>query len=159
MVVTDAAGERDQVERLFTALAANRLDEFLLGCSDRMLITLRGTGTTSTILSRSEVPAWWEGLHSLADGSLSSHVVLTMTASVAQVVILRHTFVLEGRSRRYDTVNCCTLHQGTIAAWFSRPLDLADYAEAWGMRTTAPTRSARSGSRASIPLVHGPGRS
>jgi hypothetical protein len=115
------------------------------GCSERLLITMRGSGAASTILSRAQLPEWWEGFRSLTEGSLRSDVVLTMTSGAAHVVALRHTFVLDGRPRRYETINSCTFRQGSIASWFSRPLDLHGYAEAWGIRLAPTTMTVRTG--------------
>jgi ketosteroid isomerase-like protein len=158
MAGTDDVAERERVEMLFTALGADRLEEFVSGCSERLLITMRGSGAASTILSRAQLPEWWEGFRSLTEGSLRSDVVLTMTSGAAHVVALRHTFVLDGRPRRYETINSFTFRQGSIASWFSRPLDPHGYAEAWGIRPAPTTMPVRTGGRVGGPLVRGTDR-
>ena len=125
--------EDDRIEELFQALAADRPDDFRHGCSDQLLITLRGTSSTTTTLAVHQLRAWWDGLRSLTGGTLGTEVVLAMTTGPSQLVVLRHTFFLDGTVRQYDTVNSCTFRDGLLVAWFSRPLDRREYAEAWGI--------------------------
>lgn len=131
--------EQDQAETLLTALAANRLDEFLAGCSDQLLITLWGTSPLSNTIAPTQLSAWWEGFHRLAEGTLATEVVLALADERSHMIILRHRFTREGTGRRFDTVNFCTFRDGALAAWFSRPLDPREYVEAWGLHGVGST--------------------
>lgn len=125
--------ERERIEALFAALAADRVEEFLDGCSDQLLMTVRGTSPLTDRVSPDRLPLWWEGLHSLTDGTLVTEVVLTLTEEISHVVVLRHRFRRAGQDRKFDTVNFCTLRDGALAAWFSSPLDRHEYVDAWGL--------------------------
>ncbi len=143
---------QDQIQALFGALAGNRVDQFLDGCSENVLITVWGACPLSSTVPPRQFPLWWDGFRQLTGGTLVTEVLLTLVDEVSQVVILRHEFTREGRRRRFDTVNFCTLRDGALVAWFSRPLDRQEYVEAWGLRspddhdrpTTSKYRSATS---------------
>jgi ketosteroid isomerase-like protein len=146
--------EREQVEALFVALAANQVDEFLAGCSEQLLITLWGTSPLSSTISPDQLPLWLEGFHQLAEGTLVTEVLLTLADEHSHVVIVRHLFTRNGRARKFDTVNFCTLRDGALASWFSRPLDHHEYVEAWGLQRPEdrPSRTMAS-SRATAPTI------
>jgi ketosteroid isomerase-like protein len=152
--VVGVLAEREQVEALFVALAANQVDEFLAGCSEQLLITLWGTSPLSSTISPDQLPLWLEGFHQLTEGTLVSEVLLTLADEHSHVVIVRHLFTRNGRARTFDTVNFCTLRDGALAAWFSRPLDHQEYVEAWGLQRPEdrPRRSMDS-SRATAPTI------
>jgi hypothetical protein len=120
---------------MFSDLAANRVEEFLAACSDQVLITVQGVSPMSCPLSPGQFPLWWEGLRRLAEDTLVTEVLLTLSEDISHVVILRHDFTRAGRKRRFDTVNRCTFRNGALAAWFSSPLERREYAEAWGLST------------------------
>ncbi len=146
--------EEKQVETLFATLAANRLDEFLAGCSDQLLITLWGTSPLSNTIPPALLATWWEGFHRLAEGTLVTEVVLTLPDERSHMVILRHRFTREGTVRGFDTVNFCTLRDGALASWFSRPLDRQEYVEAWGLHGVGSTqRRSLTWSRADSPTI------
>jgi ketosteroid isomerase-like protein len=125
--------ERQQIESMFSALACNRVEEFLAACSDQVLITVQGVSPMSSKISPGRFPLWWEGLQRLAEGTLVTRVVLTLTEDISHVVILRYNFTRAGEHHRFDTVNRCTFRDGALAAWFSRPLERREYLEAWGL--------------------------
>ncbi len=129
----DVLAERQHIEALFASLASNHIEEFLSGCSDQLLMTVRGSGALTSTVTADRLPLWWEGLHHLTDDTLETEVVLVVTEERSHVVVLRHLFSREGTHHRFDTVNFCTLRDGELAAWFSSPLDPAEYAEAWGL--------------------------
>ncbi len=135
--------ERQQIESMYSDLAANRVDDFLAACSDQVLITVRGLSPMSCTLSPGQFPLWWEGLHRLAEDTLVTEVLLTLTEDISHVVILRHEFTRAGRKRRFDTVNRCTFRDGALAAWFSSPLERRQYAEAWGLSAGQRSMSSR----------------
>jgi hypothetical protein len=135
--------EREQVEALFAALAADRIEEFLAGCSEQLLITVWGSSPLSSTVCLDQLRRWWEGFNHLAGGTLETEVLLTLPDEPSQVIILRHRFFRDGTARTFDTVNFCTLRDGALIAWFSSPLDRREYAEAWGLpgRPVHPRRA------------------
>jgi hypothetical protein len=137
--------EREQIESMFAALAANRVGEFLAACSDRVLITVQGSSPMSDTVSATRFPLWWEGLRGLVGGTLATEVLFTMTEDVSHVVILRHAFSKGDKTFKFDTVNRCTFRDGELAAWFSSPLERREYAEAWGLSSA--------GERSDLPVV------
>jgi hypothetical protein len=146
--------ERQDIEALFASLAANHVEEFLAGCSDQLLVTVRGSGPLTSTVSPDRLPQWWRGFHHLTEHTLATEVLLVLTEVRSHVVILRHRFTRGGRERAFDTVNICTLRDGALAAWFSSPLDRQEYVEAWGLprREDQPTGTF-AGSRPSSPRM------
>ena len=126
--------EETLLAELFEAFAVGDLEGFLSGCSESLLVTVWGTAPNSTVVSRAGLPAWYEGLRAITEGTLRSDVLLTLSVDIENVVILRHTFVLQGERRRYDTIGHCVVREGKLAAWFSRPSDPEEYANAWRNR-------------------------
>jgi ketosteroid isomerase-like protein len=122
----------DRLHHLFTLLTRGELDAFLQGCTDDVSLTARGTGTRTTIVRREEIPDWFASMHALTDGTLGSSICLVLSVGHENIVILRHTFERDGVIRSYETVNFCTFRQQQLMAWFSHPLDIGTYAEAWG---------------------------
>jgi ketosteroid isomerase-like protein len=133
MDVLEVDSDWDVVEGLFEALASDRLEAFLSGCAEQLLVTFRGSGDVSTVLGRGDLPSWWSGLHFLAGGQVRTKVALVLSTGPSTVVVLSYRFIRFGVSRHFETVNYCTVRDGKLAAWFASPLDRREYAEAWGL--------------------------
>lgn len=129
-VIGDGREERRSAE-LFETLVGGDVDRFLAGCSESLLLTVWGSATNSTLVSRTQFRAWYDGLRTVTDETLRSEVVFTLSLGIDNVVMLRHRFVLQGRPRQYDTVDHCIFRQGKLAAWFSRPHNVGEYTRAW----------------------------
>lgn len=138
MEAVGVVSDRDRVEALFTAFGAERIEAFLSGCSEQLLVTFRGTSDAPTVFGRPDVASWWAGLKFLAGGPVTVDVALVMATGPSIVVVLGYSFVRDGRARRYETVNYCTLRHGALAAWFASPLERREYAEAWGVADASP---------------------
>ncbi len=146
----ELVAERERVEALFGLLVANRVDEFLAGCSDQLLLTVRGSGTLNTTGAPDRLSRWWEGLRRLAGETRGTEVLMTITEELSHVVILRHLFTRGGVGRKFDTVNFSTVRDGVLAAWFSSPLERQEYADAWGLSLPEDRRDRSIGRSARI---------
>jgi hypothetical protein len=58
------------------------------------------------------------------------------------VVLLRYSFERGQRMRSYETANLCTFRCGQLVAWFSYPLNVDEYSEAWGIGMLAESQPA-----------------
>lgn len=150
----ERVAEREQIEALFGSLAVNRVDEFLAGCAEQLLITLWGSSPMSSTVSRDQLSSWWQGFDRLTEGTLVTELLLTVPDERSYMVILRHRFTRGERCCRFDTVNICTLRDGVLVAWFSSPLDRQEYARAWGLQSPRerPARIA-TGHRRTAPMI------
>lgn len=119
-------------DELFEAFASGALDRFLAGCSDDMVLTVRGSGPRATLVAKAGIASWYRSMQELA-GVFRSEVGLVVTEDRTQVVLLRHSLERGGVEYRYETVNRCTFRGGALASWFSHPVRPDDYARAWGL--------------------------
>jgi ketosteroid isomerase-like protein len=117
---------------LFDAFAAGALDQFLDGCRDDLVLTVRGSGPLCTLVAKAEIASWYRSMQSLA-GSFRSEVGLVLTEDHTQVVLMRHWLARGSVPRQYETVNRCTFRDGALASWFSYPVRADEYARAWGL--------------------------
>ncbi len=117
---------------LFDAFAAGALDRFLAGCCDDLVLTVRGSGSLTTLVAKPEIASWYRSMRELA-GTFRSEVGLVLSEDRTQVVLLRHSLVRGSVEYQYETVNRCTFREGALAAWFSHPVRADDYARAWGL--------------------------
>jgi hypothetical protein len=148
VVAGTVVDHEERLSRLFAAWANGDIEGFLSGCSERLFLTVWGTASSGTFVPRTELRAWHEGLQGMTLGTLRSEVLLTLSLGIENVVMLSHSFVLHGEHRRYDTVEHCVFSEGQLAAWFSRPSNSQQYAEAW--RDPATGAAAPSVGRASL---------
>jgi ketosteroid isomerase-like protein len=128
-----AAGDEVAAHRLFDALTAGRLDVFLGGCVDDLVLTVIGSGPLTTLVRKGEIAAWYRSMGVLAGASFRSDVCFVLDDERATLVLLRHTLTREGTGYSYETANRCTFRDGLLASWFSRPVRRDDYARAWGI--------------------------
>ena len=132
MADTDRSIQGNNVGRLFEAFARGDLDTFLAGSTGGLLITVWGTSPGSTLVPRDRLHSWCEALNAMTNGTLRIEVVLGIDFAREHLVILRHVFEIDGAIRQYDSVNLCTFRGGKLAGWFAYPMDLQEYATAWG---------------------------
>jgi ketosteroid isomerase-like protein len=126
-----------RLRMLFAALAAGDLATFLEWCTDDMSLTARG-GARTTIVPKREIINWHQSMEALAGSTLEASVCLVLANGHENVVMMRYTFERDGHLRSYEMVNLCTFRSGRLAAWFSYPQCLAEYAEAWGISECQP---------------------
>jgi len=126
--------QRERVGRLFDALVRGQFDEFMAGCRDDLVVTVRGSSPTPMILRRSDIPDWYGSLQALSPTSLSSTVEVVRVDGDSATVMLRHEFARHGIDYRLEMVNLVSFRDGLLAEWSSYPLDLPEYARAWRMR-------------------------
>jgi ketosteroid isomerase-like protein len=127
--------DEERLHTLFAALTAGDLDTFLGSCADDMSLTARGTSPRTTIVPKGEIVNWHQSMEALAGGTLQTSVSLVLSGQRENVVLLRYSFERGQRTRSYETANLCTFRSGRLVAWFSYPLNLDEYAEAWGIGT------------------------
>jgi ketosteroid isomerase-like protein len=122
---------KGQVRQLFDSLVAGRLDDFLSGCANDLVFTVRGSTPSATSLTKADIADWYGSLQALSPTSLASSVEVGRVDGDTVTVILRHTFGRQGVDYTLELVNLVTLRDGLVAEWTSYPLDLAEYARAW----------------------------
>jgi ketosteroid isomerase-like protein len=134
--------DEDRMHALFAALTAGDLDTFLGSCADDMSLTARGTSARTTIVPKREIVNWHQSMEALAGGTLQTSVSLVLADARENVVLLRYNFERGQHTRSYETANLCTFRSGQLVAWFSYPLNLDEYAEAWGIGMLAESQPA-----------------
>jgi ketosteroid isomerase-like protein len=122
---------KGQVRQLFGYLVAGKLDDFLSGCANDLVVTVRGSTPTPVTLTKADIADWYGSLQALSPTSLQSSVELGRADGDAVTVILRHSFGRQGVDYTLEMVNLVTFRDGLVATWSSYPLDLAEYARAW----------------------------
>jgi ketosteroid isomerase-like protein len=122
---------RQRVSHQFHQLVQGRLSEFLSGCTEDLVLIVRGSHPVPVTLQRSDIADWYGSLQALSPGSLRSSVEVAQADEKSAMVILRHHFARNGVSYRVELANLLTLRDGLLATWSSYPLDLAEYARAW----------------------------
>jgi ketosteroid isomerase-like protein len=125
--------DEDRLHVLFAALSDGDLVTFLGCCADDMSLTARGTSARTTIVPKREIVNWHQSMEALAGSTLETSVSLVLSGERENVVLLRYCFQRDERMRSYETANLCTFRAGRLVAWFSYPLNLEEYAEAWGI--------------------------
>lgn len=131
---TIESGWFERLDTLFGSLVREEYDEFLAGCSDDLVLNARGSTGLATNVSKSGIPEWCRSTRDLSGSGSSSSVCFILVEESVAIVVLAHTIERDGASVRYETVNRCTLRAGLLATWFSYPLNVEDYAEAWELR-------------------------
>jgi hypothetical protein len=116
------------------ALVTGELETVLNQSSERLLITVWGSGSTPTHVPRAGLTQWFEARDALTDGGVSTRVLGTLDAAGTTVALMLHSLERQGRARSYESVDRWTFRAGKAVAWFSRPVDPGEYAEAWGLR-------------------------
>jgi ketosteroid isomerase-like protein len=122
---------KGHVRQLFGFLVAGKFDDFLSGCADDLVVTVRGSIPAPTTLHKADIADWYGSLQALSPTSLSSSVEVGRVEGNTVTVILRHSFGRQGLDYTLEMVNLVTFRDGLVAQWSSYPLDLAEYARAW----------------------------
>jgi ketosteroid isomerase-like protein len=125
--------QRERVGRLFESLIRGQFGEFMAGCTDDLVVTVRGSSPTPMILQRSDIPDWYGSLQALSPTSLRSSVEVAQVDGERATVMVRHEFARNGIDYRLEMVNLVSFREGLLATWSSYPLDLPEYARAWRM--------------------------
>ena len=136
--------QRERIGRMFGALIRGQIGEFTTGCTDDLAVTMWGSSSAPTNLSRSDIPDWFGSLQALSPASLRSSVEVGRVEGDRATVMLRHEFARNGIDYRLEMVNLVTFRNGLLAEWCSYPLDLAEYARAWrthDLSMAAPAQS------------------
>ena len=127
----------ERLDALFGLFVGGQFDEFLAGCADNLVLNVHGSARLATLVPKAQISQWHHSTQQLAGGAFHSSVCFILVREHAGIVVLTHTIDRDGVSFRYETVNHCTLQGDLLAAWFSRPMNVADYAEAWGLPRVA----------------------
>jgi len=129
----------ERLDALFASFVCGQYDEFLAGCTEDLVLNVRGSARLATMVPRSQISEWHQSTQQLAGGAFRSSVCFILVRERVGIVVLTHVIDRNGVSFRYETVNHCILHGDLLAAWFSYPMNTADYAEAWDLgRTRQP---------------------
>ena len=131
------SGQFERLDVLFGAFVRGQYDEFLAGCTEDLVLNVRGSARLATMVPRSQISEWHQSTQQLAGGAFRSSVCFILVRERVGIVVLTHVIDRNGVSFRYETVNHCILHGDLLAAWFSYPMNTADYAEAWDLGRTA----------------------
>jgi ketosteroid isomerase-like protein len=132
------ANERFEcLDSLFGSFARGDYNKFLAGCTDDLVLNVRGSAKQATMVPALQVPQWHRSTGQLTGGSFHTSVCFVLVTDHACIVVLTHLVDRDCVSFRYETVNHCTLRDDLLASWFSYPMDAADYAEAWDLPRTA----------------------
>jgi hypothetical protein len=122
------------LDALFGSFARKNYEEFLAGCTDDLVLNVRGSARLTTPVPRARISQWHRSKQQLAGGAFHSSVCFILITENVGIVVLTHSIDRDGVIFRYETVNHCTLRGDLLASWFSHPMNAADYAEAWGLQ-------------------------
>jgi len=134
----------ERLEYLFGLFVQGQNDEFLAGCTDDLVLNVRGSAGLATLVPRAQIAQWHQAKQNLAGGAFHSSVCFILATEHEGVVVLTHLIERNGVTYRYETVNHCTLHEDLLAAWFNLPMNTSDYVRAWDLeplseRATLPS--------------------
>jgi hypothetical protein len=144
---------------LLDALVAQDLNTILDQSSERLLTTIWGSGPAPNRVPRSGLAEWFGARDALTDEGFRTRVLGTLDGPGTAVALLLHAFEREGQARSYETVDEWTFRSGKVVAWFSRPIDVNQYGDAWGLRRPRDTNRLGNGAGrwqgVGVPLRHG----
>jgi hypothetical protein len=126
----------ERLDALFGSFVREQHDEFLAGCTEDLVLNVRGSARLATMVPRTQISRWHESTRQLAGGAFRSSICFILVRDRVGIVVLTHVIDRTGVSFRYETVNHCIMHGDLLAAWFSYPMNVADYAEAWQLNGT-----------------------
>jgi ketosteroid isomerase-like protein len=135
----------ERLEHLFGLFVRDQNDAFLAGCTDDLVLNVRGTAGLATLVPRAQIAQWHQAKRNLAGGTFHSSICFIFVTEHEGVVVLTHRIDRNGVTYRYETVNHCTLRGGLLAAWFNLPMNAADFARAWDLERLAERPAVRSG--------------
>jgi hypothetical protein len=127
----------------FQALVNGDVETILGGSSERLLITVWGSGSAPTRVPRAGLERWFRARDALTDKGLRTRVLGTLDAAGTTVALLLHSLERQGKTCSYESVDRWTFRAGKAVAWFSRPVDPRQYADAWGLQRPEGTSTAR----------------
>ncbi len=134
--------QKEHIRQMFSALIGGRVDDFLSGCSDDLVVTARGTTPIPTTLTKIDIYDWYGSLQALSPTSLQSSVEVVKVEGNSATVILRHSFGRNGIDYNLEMLNLVEFRDGLLAAWSSYPLNLSEYQRAWRTQEVATLASA-----------------
>jgi ketosteroid isomerase-like protein len=123
--------QKEHISQLFGLLVRGRLDEFLAGCDEGLVLTAHGSSPVPTTLTKGDIPDWFGSLRALSPASLRSSVEVARVTRDTATVILRHSFGRNGVDHHLELANLVVLREGLLAEWSSYPVDLPAYSRAW----------------------------
>jgi ketosteroid isomerase-like protein len=123
------------LDALFGALVRERYGEFLAGCTEDLVLNVRGSARMATSVPREQIARWHRSKKHLAGGNFRSSVCFVLVTEHEAIVVLTHLIDRSGVTYRYETANHCTLQEDfLLRAWFNYPIDASDYALAWDLQ-------------------------
>jgi ketosteroid isomerase-like protein len=133
-----------RLEHLFDLFVRGQNDEFLAGCTDDLVLNVRGSAGLATLVPRAQIAQWHQAERNLAGGAFDSSLCFIFVTEHEGVVVLTHRIDRDGVTYRYETLNHCTLRDGLLAAWFNLPMNAAHYARAWDLEPLSERAALRS---------------
>jgi uncharacterized protein len=129
-----AHGLEATIREAYAAFGRGDVDGYLQPCTQDFSFNIPGRGA---------IAGSWrgrEGLYELArmameatGGSFREEVEDVLANDHHAVVLARHRFTRDGRSREYRTAHVYEIHNGRLARCWEQPQDLMEFDEAWGI--------------------------
>jgi hypothetical protein len=126
-------GEADPEWAFPDVLVAGDLYMILHASSERLLVTIWGSGSVPTRVPRAGLAEWFRARDAQTDDGIRTRAIATLNGGGTAEALLVHTFQRGERARSYETVDRWTFRAGRAVAWSSRPVDPYQYADAWGL--------------------------
>ena len=122
------------IREAYAAFGRGDVDGYLQACSHDFSFNVPGRGAIAG--------AWLgkEGLYELArtamevtGGSFREDVEDVFANDRHAVVLARHRFTRDGKSREYTTAHVYEVHNGQLTKCWEQPQDLSAFDDAWGI--------------------------
>lgn len=133
-----------RLDQLLGLFVRGQEDEFLDGCTEDLILNVRGSRGLAILVPRTQIAQWHQAKRDLAGGAFHSSVCFILLTEHEEVVVLTHRVDRGGVTHRYETVNHCTLREGLLASWFHLPMNAFDYARAWDLEPASERVALRS---------------
>jgi ketosteroid isomerase-like protein len=123
--------QEKRVTKLFHSYVNGRLDEFLQGCHEELVVTAHDANPLPRTLIKCDIPDWLGSLQALSATTVQSSVEVLRIGDSSATVLFRHSIDRAGISRQLDMVNFVTFQEDLMVTWSSYPVDLHEYSKVW----------------------------
>jgi hypothetical protein len=112
------------IERQFLSLFTGHLEAFLAACSDELVVTAHGGGTTYVTFGKEDVGEWFESFSSLSAASLPVIIHADVTGPHTATVLVRGSFAQVDDIRILEIANFLVYQDEQLIKWSSYPTDV-----------------------------------